>query len=337
MSSGPDVLDVLVVGGGPGGLSAALVLARARRRVVVVDAGEARNAAASHVHGYLGLDDTSPEDLRRRGRDEVARYGGVLRAGRVTSLRTASHGFQVGLADGAMLIARHVVVATGLRDELPEIPGLAERWGREVLHCPYCHGWEHSGERVVVLVTASEEVDKAFTLRQWTSSVQVVLHGLEPEDLEPEVLERLDAMDVGVRAGPVRHLVPTALPGSPAPRTDLAGAGQSTGRLTAVALADGSHVPCDAVVVQPRLRAQDELLADLGVPVQADAFGEEAWSTDQGRTGVHGLWAVGNVSELGAQVVAAAAAGHRAAVAIDHELTTAAVDAAVDARRSRRA
>jgi thioredoxin reductase len=129
--------DVVVVGGGPAGLSAALVLARARRRVVVVDAGAPRNAPAAHMHGFLSRDGSSPRELLAAGRAEVAGYGGSLLQDTVVGL---APGFHVRLAGGSALRARRIVVATGLRDELPDIPGVRERWGRDLLHCPYCHG-----------------------------------------------------------------------------------------------------------------------------------------------------------------------------------------------------
>jgi thioredoxin reductase len=131
--------DVVVVGGGAAGLSAALVLARARRTVVVVDAGMSRNAPAAHMHGFLSRDGMPPSDLLAAGRAEVAGYGGCLIEDTVVGLEP---GFQVRLANGSLLRARRVLVATGLRDELPDLPGVRERWGRDLLHCPYCHGYE---------------------------------------------------------------------------------------------------------------------------------------------------------------------------------------------------
>jgi thioredoxin reductase len=135
--------DVVVVGGGAAGLSGALILGRARRSVLVVDAGEPRNAPASGVHGFLTRDGMVPAELLRVGRAEVRRYGGrVLEGGRVASATAVDGGFAVALEDGRRVGARRLLVATGLVDELPDVPGIRERWGRDVLHCPYCHGWE---------------------------------------------------------------------------------------------------------------------------------------------------------------------------------------------------
>jgi len=143
--------DVVVLGGGAAGLSAALVLSRARRNVLVVDAGEPRNAPASHMQGFLSRDGLPPSELLALGRAEVEGYGGRLLPGRAVALTRKSNGrFQVRLADGAAVIARRILVATGLRDELPTIPGVHERFGRDVLHCPYCHGYEVRDQRLPV-------------------------------------------------------------------------------------------------------------------------------------------------------------------------------------------
>ena len=135
--------DVVVVGGGAAGLNGALALARSRRSVLVVDAGDPRNAPAGHVHNFLSRDGTPPSELYAAGRAEVRRYGGLVEAGRVTAL--ARDGERFGVRIGARasqrtVTARRLLVATGVRDVLPDVPGLAARWGIDVLHCPYCHG-----------------------------------------------------------------------------------------------------------------------------------------------------------------------------------------------------
>ena len=141
--------DVVVIGGGAAGLSAALVLSRARRTVLVVDAGAPRNGPAAHMHGYLSRDGLPPGELLATGRNEVKSYGGDIIAGVATDLASDGHGgFAVILADGQRFSARRLLVTTGLRDELPGIPGLAERWARDVLHCPYCHGHEVRDRRL---------------------------------------------------------------------------------------------------------------------------------------------------------------------------------------------
>src|SRR5689334_19725548 len=157
-------VDVAIIGGGPAGLSAALVLGRARRRVVVVDAGTPRNAPASHMQGFLSRDGTPPADLLRDARAEVRRYGVELVDDRVVD---ATAGFALRLAGGRTLEARQVLLATGAVDDLPDLEGARERWGRDLLHCPYCHGWEVRDQAIGVLGS----VEHAHLLRQWTDDV----------------------------------------------------------------------------------------------------------------------------------------------------------------------
>lgn len=198
--------DVVVVGGGPAGLSAALVLGRSRRTVLVVDEGRPRNRFAQHVHGYLGHDGTPPDELLALGRQECARYDVRFRPGRVTHLRPADAVVEVELDDGSVTTARRLLVATGLRDELPDIPGLAQRWGRDVLHCPYCHGWEYRDATLAVVATAVDQVDRALTVRQWSAAVTLVLDGITPQDLDARTRSRLAATGITLVTGRVSAL-----------------------------------------------------------------------------------------------------------------------------------
>ena len=186
--------DVVVIGGGAAGLSAALVLSRARRRVAVVDAGQPRNAPAAHMHGFLGWDGAPPATLLMQGRGEVTSYGGELISGTVTDLIAGGGSnnqphFEVTLDDGASLQARRVLVTTGLRDELPDIPGVAERWGRDLLHCPYCHGYEVRDQPLGVLGGTPDAVLHALLVRQWSADVVFFTHASE---LTPQDREQLD-------------------------------------------------------------------------------------------------------------------------------------------------
>ena len=160
--------DVVVVGGGPAGLSAALVLGRARRRVAVVDAGAPRNAPAAHMHGYLSRDGLPPAELLAVGRAELTSYGVELIADHVVA---ADRGFVIRLGGGRVLTARRLLIATGIRDELPDIPGVRERWGRDLLHCPYCHGWEVRDQPLGVLGTQPAAAEHALLVRQWSADV----------------------------------------------------------------------------------------------------------------------------------------------------------------------
>ena len=197
--------DVVVVGGGAGGLATAMTLARARRRVLVVDAGEPRNAPADGVHNYLGREGTPPGELTAIARAEVEGYGGVVRTGRVVSASaTEAGGFTIGLAEGTTLRARRLVVATGLVDELPAVDGVRERWGRDVLHCPYCHGWEVRDRRIGVLATSSASLHQVQLLRQW--SKDVVLFANDAVVPGRQQADALAARGIEVVEGPVAGL-----------------------------------------------------------------------------------------------------------------------------------
>jgi thioredoxin reductase len=284
--------DVVVIGGGAAGLSAAMVLARARRRVAVVDAGEPRNAPAEGVHGFLSRDGMPPGHLLAVGRGEVVGYGGEVIKDRVTDV---SPGSVVRLAGGRELTARAVLVTTGLRDELPEIPGVRERWGKDVLHCPYCHGYEVRDAPIGVLGGDVPElsVHHALLVRQWSDDVVFFPNGIV---LGAGERERLIARGIRIVDGAVARLVVV------------------DDRLAGVELSDGQLVARTAVFVGPRFVPRDELLSRLGCQV-----GENGWvATDAGgHTSVTGLWAAGNVVDPRAQVITAAAAGSAAAVAIN--------------------
>jgi thioredoxin reductase len=169
--------DVLVVGGGAAGLSAALMLGRARRRVAVVDGGAPRNAPASHMHGFLSRDGMPPSDLLKAGREELAGYGVEIIEDSVTRL---DPGFTARLAGGRELTARRVLVATGVHDDLPDVPGLRESWGTDAVTCPYCHGYEVRDQPLGVLGTEPASVEHALLVRQWSPDVVYFAHAAPP-------------------------------------------------------------------------------------------------------------------------------------------------------------
>jgi len=309
--------DVAVVGGGAAGLSAALVLGRARRRVAVVDAGRPRNAPAAHMHGFLGSDGLPPADLLAAGREEVAGYGVDLVAGTVrtitpdvaTSTRSRRR-FTVELLDGPTLRARRVLVTTGLRDEVPDVPGVRERWGRDVLHCPYCHGYEVRDQPLGVLGGApsavQDTVAHAHLLRQWSHDVVLFTNGAM---LTADQREQLVARAVGIVDTPVVSLV------------------VEDDRITGVELAHGQVVPRAAVFVRPQLVPHDGLLGDLGCAVRDDGW----IAVDAaGATSVPGVWAAGNAVDPRAQVITAAGEGSAAAIAINADLVAEDIPHAVD-------
>jgi thioredoxin reductase len=292
--------DVAIVGGGAAGLSAALVLARSRRRVVVLDAGHPRNAPAAHMHNVLSRDGLPPAELLAVGRAEVLGYGGEMVSATVAGVEAAPTGFSVTLDNGNTVAARRLLIATGLSDELPEVPGLRERWGRDVLHCPYCHGYEVRDQPLGVLGTGPRSVHQALLVRQLSPDVVFFRHSLAA--FTDEDRERLAARDVGVVEGTVARLVVEG------------------DRLTGVQLADGSVVARSAVFVAPRFAANDSVLAALGAEAERTALGTWVSTDPTGRTSVPGVWAVGNVADPAAFVIEAAAAGARAAAALNADL-----------------
>ncbi|MFJ8687215.1 methyltransferase domain-containing protein [Micromonospora wenchangensis] len=341
----PVVHDVVVVGGGAAGLSGALALGRFRRDVVVVDGGAPRNAPADHVHNFLTNEGVPPATLYATGRAEVARYGVTLLDATVTAAHPLDDGpattgagpadgapestrpadsagparFAVTLADGSVLHARRLLVTTGLVDDLPDIPGLAGRWGRDVLHCPYCHGWEVRDQAVGVLATGPMAAHQALLFRQLTDDVVVFTHTAGP--LPADEAERLAARGVTVVDGEVAELEVTA------------------DRLTGVRLRSGRVVPREALVVAPRFGARAAFLAGLGLTpedfvVGGHAFGDRVAADATGATGVPGVWVAGNVTDPQATVIAGAAAGLKAAAALNADLIAEDTDRAVAARRT---
>lgn len=286
--------DVVVVGGGAAGLSAALVLGRARRRVAVVDAGSPRNAPAAHMQGFLSRDGMSPKDLLAAGRAEATGYGVELIDDRVLAI---GPGFVVRLADGEPVRARRILVATGVHDTLPAIPGVPERWGRDLLHCPYCHGWEVRDQPLGVLGTVPGSVQHAQLVRQWSDDVVFFPHTYE---LSTEEQAGLEARGVRVVRGEVGRLL------------------VEDDRLVGVQMADGGVVERSAVFIRPEnVPHADGLLSGLGCDLGADGF----VSVDAtGRTSTPGVWAAGNVVDPRAQVITAAGAGSAAAIAINADL-----------------
>jgi thioredoxin reductase len=301
------VRDVVVVGGGAAGLSAALILARSRR-VTVVDAGAPRNAPARAVHGLLALEGLSPLELLERGRDEVTGYGGEIISADVADVSCTSLGFAVMMRDSAVLHARRLLIATGLVDELPDIAGLRQRWGRDVLHCPYCHGWEVRDRVIGVLATGPMSVHQALLFRQLTDDVR---YFTRDQELSDQDRAKLDALGIPVLAGGV------------------AGLEIVEDRLAGVRLDDDRAVPVETVAVASRMVARAEVFAGIGVTATQHPVGSFIAADETGRTSVPGVWVAGNATDLAAQVGAAAADGARAAAHLNADLVAEDTDRAV--------
>ncbi|MFF8780688.1 NAD(P)/FAD-dependent oxidoreductase [Streptomyces sp. NPDC015140] len=300
--------DVVVVGGGAAGLSAALVLGRSRLRTLVVDAGEPRNTPSDHMQGYLTRDGMPPAEFLALGREEVAGYGVELLRDRAVDV-SRDGDFAVRLAGGDTVRARRLIVTTGLRDELPAVPGVAERFGRDVLHCPFCHGWEVRDGHFGVLATSPLSVHQALMVSGWSDDVTLFLHTVAEEELTDDDLRRLAAAGVKVVPGEVAAL-----------RIE-------DDRLTGVRLADGSAHDRSVVFVAPRAVPQTGLMERLGAELQETPFGAYPVVDPTGRTSVPGVWTAGNAMGFGEQVVHAASGGYRAAAAIVGDLIMSNLDA----------
>ncbi|MDQ1670777.1 MAG: hypothetical protein QOE40_2838 [Actinomycetota bacterium] len=301
---------VVIIGGGAAGLSAALVLSRARRTVTVVDAGEPRNAPAAHMQGYLSRDGMPPRELLAAGRAEVERYGGKVVPGTVTDVTPGRRsGFEIRLADGTVLAARRLLIATGLRDELPDIPGARERFGHDVLHCPYCHGYEVRDRKLGVLGGGPDAIRQVQLVRQWASDVVFFPHTTQ---VTAEQRQQLVARAIGIVEGKVVRVV------------------VEDNRLSGVELDDGSLIRRDAVFVGPRFVPNADLLVSLGCAVD-----DNDWvvADATGRTSVAGVWVAGNAANARAQVITAAGEGSAAAIALNADLVEEDVQHAVEAFR----
>ncbi len=294
--------DCIVVGAGAAGLSAALVLGRARRRTLVVDAGEQSNRPAEKIGGLLGHDQWPPEEFYALGRENVLAYPTVeLRDGTVQSARREDEAFVVELGDGSTEVTRRLLLATGMDYRVPELPGVAERWGRSVFHCPFCHGWEHRDEPLGVLSTVTHG---ALLLRMWTDDVTLLTNG---EALDPEEAEKLDAAGIPIDAHPISH---------------LEGPGDA---LSAVVFEDGERRALSGLLARVALHQRAPLAAQLGAQfaepgmVAADALVVDA----QYRTTVPGLFAAGDASAQMQSVALAISSGHVAGAMVVGDLLAA--------------
>ena len=289
--------DVLIVGGGPAGLSAALLLGRCRRRVLVCDSGTPRNAASRALHGYLTRDGVAPMELLRLGRDELGQYGIELRQAVVSGIAASADEFEVTLREGEPVRALAVLLATGIRDELPAVDGLDACYGITAHHCPYCDGWEHREKTIGVIGRGAGAAGLALSLRTWSDRVVLCTNG--PSKLTPVQREQLAAQHITLherRLTRVEH---------------------DNGHVTALVMVDGESVPCDAIFFAGRQTQQCDLARSLG----CEFTGKGTVKTDHlGKTCVPGVFVVGDASRDVQFVIVAAAEGAKAGVAINKAL-----------------
>jgi thioredoxin reductase len=295
--AGTDTIDVAVLGGGPAGLSAALLLGRCRRKVAVYDEGKPRNFMSPRVHSYLGVADYSPGELLETGRMQLGEFPHVtLHSARVDDLERIGQGFQIKLSSGAVSSARAVIVATGLVDRLPPVQGIEHFYGKSVFPCPYCDGWENRDRRIGVLGEGDAAVELAIELRLWSKTISLFAAGAPPT---AEQRDRLDRLDVRTYLQGLR---------------ELRGEGD---QLCSVELADGVELPCDAIFLVTRQIQHHDFLDKMGCRL---GDGHQAECDDSGRTRTPGLFVAGNAKQGLQMAIIAAADGLKCAAAANEWL-----------------
>lgn len=292
--------DAVIVGGSFAGLSAAIYLARARRTVAIVDAGSPRNRFASHSHGFFAHDGSAPAAMLAAARAQVAAYPTARFVnGSAAGAATAPDGFAVTLATGEVLESTKLVLAFGISDELPTLPGLAERWGRSVLHCPYCHGFEFSNRRLGVLSVSPRSVHQALLIAEWGPTTLYLNGEPEPDDATRDQLRK---RGISIEHVPVRA---------------LHGDGDT---LSAIELIDGRSMPIDALYLGPRTRLNSGIAQQLGCEIDEGVFGPVIRTDEQRMTTVAGVFAAGDIARAAHNVTWACADGVTAGTAAHRSL-----------------
>lgn len=296
--------DVVIVGGGPAGLSAALILGRARKRVLLLDAGTPRNARAHEVHGFVTRDGTPPAEFRRIAHEQLATYPSVTRVNqRVERITGELDAFELQLQEGMSVRSRRVILALGMVDMLPDLPGYRELWGRSLFQCPYCHAWEEQDKAFGFIAPGPEKLEFAAFLLGWTSDVVAFTDGCF--EVPAAMREQLETVGVRIEERPIRRLVSTAV-------EDAHG-----GRLEAVELADGTRIAREILFVRPPQR-QTTLVEAMGLTLDPNGFVQVDARQE---TSSPGIFAIGDMTTMMQSAMAAAAAGYQAAAMLNHDLT----------------
>jgi thioredoxin reductase len=291
--------DVVIVGGGPAGLSAALTLGRARKRVLLCDAGPRRNAAAEHIHGFVTRDGITPSEFRRVGRQQLELYENVeARAVEVEEIRGDRDAFDVRLTTGGVVAARRILLGTGMVDELPEIDGFRALWGQSIFICPYCHGWEVQDRAFGFLAPGADAFDFALLLRSWARDVVVLTD--RRYAVAPEAQTGLASGGVRLEERRIIRLC------------------AREGRLAQVEFTDGRPLPLEVLFARPRQR-QVAVVESLGLAL--DPAGYVKVDETRGETSIPGIYAAGDLASPVQGAILAAASGMRVAALLNHALT----------------
>ncbi|MBY5749956.1 NAD(P)/FAD-dependent oxidoreductase [Rhizobium leguminosarum bv. viciae] len=286
--------EAIVIGGNFAGLSAAMQLARARRRVLLVDAGAPRNRFSEASRGFLGQDGQTPAAIMQEGKRQLSLYPTItIREGKVVRAQSDGDAFIIGTEDGGEERAARIVLATGVSDTLPEIPGLQERWGRSALHCPYCHGFEVSGGKLGVLANHPHSAHSAMMIPDWGQTTYFAQALFEPDE---EQLVKLTARGVRIERSPIVELL------------------GDNPKLEAVRLADGRVVPLDAVFVAPKTAMASPVAEQLGCTFDDGPFGPVIRTGDNKETTIKGVFAAGDAASAMHNATLASAAGVLAGV-----------------------
>lgn len=292
--------DVIIVGGSAAGLNAALVLGRFRRRVLVCDTQRPRNAVATAAHGFLTQDGTPPSEILRLGREQLRPYGTVeLQTTEIVTITPLSEGFELVAKDGTHYQSRRVLLATGLKDELPPIAGLAEYWGKSVYHCPYCHGWEARDQAIVLIGNADAVHHLGLLLHALSDTISVVIQD------ESSSLSEAQATALTQRGITIYHDAVVAVEGN-------------SENVTGVRLKSEHLIPCQSIFVRTQIQQHSPLTHQAGCAMNENGF---VTVDDFGRTSVEGIYAAGDMSTMMQQLIIAAASGAKAAAGINMDIT----------------
>ena len=293
------IYDAAIIGGSHAGLSAALILGRARRKVLVIDAGEPRNAPAEHAYGFSTRDATPPAELRRLGREELKPYGVAFVEAQADHVTGHNLNFTLTLDSGQNVRAKKLVLATGVQDDLSILPGLSELWGRYAYTCPYCHGWEVRDKPLAIIGSDEEGYQYARFVRNWSRQLTLCTDGGQ---LEPDALGDLTRLGIAVVTTKIERL--------------------SANAEAVIHFGDATTLHCAGIFIRPPARLNAPLADALGCTRSEDGTTIETDTDETGQTSVPGVYAVGDAASPKPAIILAAASGANAAYMLNHQFVT---------------